>query len=219
MKLYWHTQKNNTRLILIFNGWGFDHRILNSLLVQQTDALLIYDYTIIDKEALLSLPDYEQVDLLAWSFGVFVANECASVLPTLKQCVAVNGTLTPVHDKYGIPPNIFYTTMHNYNEENKKRFAMRIAGGNTAYKVIQEQLPLRNAKEQLIELAALEKRFHFHSKNILSWTKAVLSENDRVFPFSNMVSAWEKIDNVLITPIQGNHYIDFNLLVENLMSC
>jgi len=219
MKLYWHIKNNHPHLILIFNGWGFDQRILRTFTAHPADILLVYDYSILAKENLPSFADYRQVDLLAWSFGVFAATEYASVLPQLKHCIAVNGTLTPVHDKYGIPPTIFYATLQNYNEEKQQRFARRIAGNLSAYHAMQDQLPQRSPQDQLNELIALEKRFHIPQTHKLNWTQAILSENDKIFPFDNMYSAWKMLDSINIKTVKENHYIDFNLLIKDLLPC
>lgn len=214
MKLYWHTQNNNSRLALVFNGWGFDGHILSAVdALPGTDILLVYDYTTIEPQQLACVQRYAQVDLVAWSFGVFAANCCAEVLPVLNQCIAVNGTLQPVDDRYGIPRQIFQSTLQTYDEHNRKRFQMRLAGSASAYKAMQEQLPQRDVQNQLEELKALGQFFLTPPACRLNWTKAIVSNADKIFPPENMKAAWGELACVL----DGEHHVDFARILHELL--
>ncbi|MDE7089467.1 MAG: DUF452 family protein, partial [Prevotella sp.] len=106
------TVPTESRLLLIFTGWSTDHNHLRELQMPGWDIAVIYDYS---TPIINGAPDfnrYDEIAVIAWSFGVPVAtvflkeNQHLPVTCT----IAVNGTLYPVDDLRGIPHVIFNAT-------------------------------------------------------------------------------------------------------------
>lgn len=213
MKIVHHKKQANKQLLLLFNGWGFDGRIFSDVNIPDYDIISVYDYSETDPQQLNFTNDYESVNLMAWSYGVFIANIYAEYIHNLKKAIAVNGTITPVDDTNGIPKDVFIATLHNLNEKSRDKFYLRIAGGLTAFKAIKDKLPERSVENQLNELENLYKLSLVEYTGGINWDKAILSQNDKIFPYNNMLNAW---GDKAIT-IDGEHYVDFNFIIKSYL--
>lgn len=213
MTLYWHNKQGNKGLLLLFNGWGFDSNVVRSVHQPAFDVLLVSDYTQVDPELLACTQAYKQVYLLAWSFGVFVANYCGAAIRPINQCIAVNGTLFPVHNEYGISEDTFNATLQQYNERNRQKFMLRVSGGIRSYEAMAELLPERSTDSQLNELKALQALFKIPVYTQLDWNRALVSMEDKIFPPANMRAAWGS----KAYEIRGAHYVDFNKVINEYL--
>ncbi|MDH6534001.1 biotin synthesis protein BioG [Parabacteroides sp. PM5-20] len=210
MTVYWHKKENNTKLLLLFNGWGFDSRIFSDIDLPGYDCVSVCDYSQIDPLQFVFTQDYPEVKVLAWSYGVFIANMYAQYLQPVQKAVAVNGTTTPINDEKGIPENIFKATIHSFSEKSKNKFYLRIAGGATNFQEIKEKLPMRDIESQLSELKALQLLSTREQGKGLLWDAAIVSSNDKIFPADNMLHAWgEKAIRK-----EGEHYTDFSAIIK-----
>lgn len=211
MILYWHKKENKDNLLLIFNGWGCDNNIISGLEKDEYDILLIYNYTTVEPEKLECTKNYVKVDIIAWSFGVLVADICLRAITNVDKLIAVNGTLKPVHDEEGIPCVIFRKTLEDFNETAKKKFFIRIMGGMIQYNRNERFLPKRTTEDQLFELKALEVlSCREYKKSGKIWTICIMSEEDKIFPYKNMKTAWPEIAQTT----RGNHFPEFQQLVN-----
>ena len=90
---------SNRRAILLFAGWGMDEKPFTGLNAEGYDIIIIRDYREgKPSEALRTLIDrYEELCVIAWSFGVPVATEFIVNNPSLPVTarIAVNGTISP----------------------------------------------------------------------------------------------------------------------------
>lgn len=213
MKLYWHKRKNNNKLILLFNGWGCDENIVSGIDKAGYDLLLVYDYTTVEPEKLQCTEAYQQVDVIAWSFGVPVANDCLETIPNIGKRIAVNGTLRPIDDEYGIPTAIFQKTLQGYNDQARRKFFIRIMGGISQYAINECYLPQRTTESQLQELKALAARAGKPHHKDNKWDIAVISLEDKIFPSTNMRNAWGAIACL----IEGDHFVSFQQLINDYL--
>ncbi|MDR3246476.1 MAG: DUF452 family protein [Prevotellaceae bacterium] len=202
MKIFWHKKEKNTRLLLLFNGWGFDRKVFQDADLPGHDIASVYDYTEINPEQFSFTRLYPEVTIIAWSYGVFVADFFSENIFNVQKAVAVNGSTTPIDDNKGIPVKIFLATMQSFNEKTREKFYIRIAGGLTAYKQIAEILPDRSVENQLNELKSLYKLSLKERTNGLNWDFAIVSTQDKIFPLENMKNAWG--DKALT--IENEHY-------------
>ena len=114
------SHKSNSRLILIFMGWGMDATPVASLAKPGYDILVVSDYTgfgCADMACLEKTAEkYGEIVVIAWSFGVRIAAEflrqAKGKLP-ITRTVAVNGTTTHIDDTRGIPVTIFNGTLNS----------------------------------------------------------------------------------------------------------
>ena len=98
------------------NGWGLDEQPFCFLDSESHDVFMLYDYRDlsfpVDVKALFR--PYKEIYLLAWSLGVWVSQSLKNLLPDRTAfSVAINGTLQPIHQQYGIAPDIFASTLQH----------------------------------------------------------------------------------------------------------
>jgi Uncharacterized protein conserved in bacteria len=211
MKLYWHKKKKeNDRLILIFNGWGFDERIIRGIDSSTYDLLLVYDYATPGNELEEYTRPYREIVVVAWSYGVFMANRYCNDRHNIVKRIAINGTLYPIHDEYGIPERIFRATLLNFSEQSREKFYLRVFGGAAAYKDVKEKLPVRSVEDQRNELIYLAELFQCDTDIKSAWDLALISDSDKIVPFRHMKAAWGDVGQV----VKGEHYIDFDMVIR-----
>jgi len=214
MILYWHKKENNKKLLLIFNGWGCDYNIISGLDKKDYDILVVYNYTILEPEKLECTGNYSKVDIIAWSFGVIIADICLNKIYNLDKLIAVNGTLQPVDNKKGIPETIFQKTIEGFDDLTKKKFFIRMMGGTTRYNKYSKYLPERCTEDQLSELKALgiiaNRKYNRCNK---AWSHSIIAKSDRIFPFDNLQRAWP--ENAY--PIEGDHFLEFQHIADQFI--
>ncbi|MDR2287137.1 MAG: DUF452 family protein [Prevotellaceae bacterium] len=208
MKVFWHKKEENRQLAILFNGWGFDWKIFQDVDIPDHDIVSVYDYTNIEPEQLGFTKLYPEVKVVAWSYGVFVADFYSDAIFNVTKATAINGSTTPIDNNKGIPVKIFLATMQSFNAANREKFYLRIAGGLSAYKQLAGKLPDRKIENQLAELKSLYKLSLQNRENSLKWDVAIISTRDKIFPFANMKNAW---GDKAIT-VENEHYPDFNTL-------
>lgn len=190
--VYLHKNPTCTRLLLFFGGWGAEPSIFADFAkYDDCDVLMCYDYTSPDFDV-KALEQYDTVDVLAWSLGVWVAAAVMGGDITVHRSIAVNGTIYPENDLYGIPEAIFEGTISNFSPDNYTRFRRRMCGSRAAlagYDAIEKQ---RTADELLQELVNLRKYIHSApAPEIFRWDMAVAGSGDGIFPYDNQLNAWK----------------------------
>lgn len=180
-------------LELFFAGWGMDSRpfawAADSPFTAQCDFAVCFDYAsmALDSECLRG---YGEVRVRAWSLGVYAASLALPGLPcAVGRAVAINGTLRPIDDDYGIPVAVYEATVGNLSPESLERFNRRMCGGHRA--VFASRRPLRNVESLLAELRHIRACAADGGRpQFADWTTAVLSRKDKIFPIANMRRAW-----------------------------
>ena len=234
MKYKWLNRGKNNKIILFFNGWGMDENVVNHLDSEDYDVLMFYDYNSLDTDFDFELLEaYFEKNLIAWSMGVMVA---AYLAPSLAlplgegKRTAINGTLKPIDEEYGIHPKIYDLTIKGFNEKGRDRFIKSMfdaqtpppnplpqgAGERSLYNQ-QSELPPhpnpltkeREIKEQLSELIALKELcVSTPPPNPLPqgagerslYNKVLISDNDKIIPTKSQVAFWGIEPN-----IKGGH--------------
>lgn len=207
----------NHRLILIFTGWSCTPELYKHLEYPGWDIAVVYNFSSLNIR--MELPEqYKTIYLFAWSLGVYAA---AAVVDSrrITSAFALNGTLTPVDDNYGIPEKIYHGTAENLTEGTLKKFKLRMAGDKSAY----NRLAVSTIYDSTIpELVAELKEVADDSKkrrlNDLPWKMVFISTNDRIFPPANMYKAWEGIlrkENII--EISGHHYENIDKIISTVI--
>ena len=96
--------EGRSRLLLFFCGWSASPALFHSLQAEpDQDVWLVSDYRNLTFDADLSA--YQSVTLVAWSLGVWVAEQLFADESSVhwERKIAINGTGCPVHDTEGIP--------------------------------------------------------------------------------------------------------------------
>lgn len=205
MKIYKLVNNNNRKLILFFAGWSASPEWFRTIQPgKDYDLWICYDYR--DLEFKEQTGTYQEIDLIAWSLGVWVV----SVLLTEKEklftparAIAINGTPSPVHDLEGIPEATFRGTLENVTEEGMSRFNRRMYGSREILR-IHEKYPARPLEEIRKELQYLYQEILSRTPVSDFWTQAILSVSDCIFPSENLKRYWS--GRCPVKEINAPHY-------------
>ena len=222
MKTAWIRKEGAEKLLLFFNGWGMDARLGAHLLGESRseefshDLLLCYDYRTLDlaKEVMVDLAHYKEITIIAWSFGVWVAQH--SALPPITKAIAINGTLYPVNAEKGIAPEVFQATLSGWSEENRHRFNRRMCGSSEALSLFSTMFPDRTAADQKEELMHLKEYVQATGTTTAAWSydHAIIGGRDLVFPAQQQYQAWKGVPQTVISDMPHFPFFHFSTLQE-----
>lgn len=211
-----------TRAILLFAGWGMDEKPFASVGVEGYRLIVVYDYrdaTFPPELESALRDDYEEIAVVAWSFGVPAATRFIlshKDLP-LTARIAVNGTMHPVDDSRGIPSAIFRGTLDALDERSLVKFNRRMCGGTEAFLEFSRRAPLRPIDELRDELAAIAAADSPAPKGV--WDRAVVGTADRIIPTANQLTAWADDGEAFETiTVDSPHLPDFNRLFARFLT-
>lgn len=199
---------NNKKLIIFFSGWGMDYKPFEHINAPVGfDLIFLYDYNS-NTFDISELYNYEEKYLISWSFGVRMATIFFNENTIFTKSIAINGTQYPINDELGIANNIFESTLFNLNKEKLIKFNRRMCYGNkNALDQLSENMPERTILSLKKELFFLKNIF-FKNNNIkFVYSDVILSTNDKIFPFSNMLRYWEHQKLTKIHINNKPHYI------------
>lgn len=181
MKYKWLNQKNNQKLIIFFNGWGMDECVVNHLLPEDYDILMFYDYNTLETDFdFISLNIYPKKYLIAWSMGVMIAT--LFDIDYLSK-TAINGTLKPIDDRFGIPNRIYNLTLNGFSPKGAERFIKSMYAENSEYITP----PNREFENQKTELEALT---HYEANQDFKYDRVIISFHDKIIPTKNQCAFW-----------------------------
>lgn len=205
-------QNNNSEnLIIFFCGWGMDKNPF-SVLKNTFDILYVYDYTTPDFPNFDFSP-YKQINLLAFSYGVY-ASGIAKLPQDLKitKSIAINGTLMPVNDKYGVPVRQFELT-EKMDSKTVVKFRERLFGGEKAkehFEIFEQNLPQRSAQSCTEELVGMKKYVPALPVPTRKFDTVYLAQHDRCVPTRNQINFWNEIQHSNIINLQTGHFPFYN---------
>ena len=207
----WLHRSGAHSLIVFFNGWGMDEHPFAHLASFDYDVYMVCDYS------QLSLPpdysdvirQYEDVNLVCWSMGVWVASRLLfDGCDLYKLRLAINGTMQPIHDKHGIPVKIYEDTMHSFSASVRERFFRRMCRKKELFIDFLKNRPHRTLENQLAELIALHAYTAEQPLAVKPFYMTVLiSDDDRIMLTENQTAFWQNFENVRKIRLQGSHYL------------
>ena len=200
MKYKWLNKSENKKLIVFFNGWGMDEKIVSHLNFSDFDVLMFYDYLNTQIQE-FDFSNYDYKVLIAWSMGVYVCNIFYDKLKDFNKYTAINGTQKPVDDDYGIPQLVYNLTVENFNELSSAKFMKKITT-----EVDLKEYTSRSTEELKQELISIR---DLKIEKYLNFNKAIISTKDRIMPYKNQLRFWTE-KGVEIIELNAPHYI-FNL--------
>lgn len=175
------------------------------------DILAVWDYRSPAFDLAL-VEDYDEICVIAWSFGVYAAQR---VLPWLSQnlsaCIAVGGTPYPVDDLRGIPEKVFNATVDAMSERNLQKFYRRMCGSTEAYGKFATTLPDRDIDGLVEELRAISRD---EITPLGTWTLALITTDDAIFPAGNQRRGWAQTRTV---EMPWHHFPDFQYIIDNYL--
>lgn len=210
---------NNAKLILFFAGWGADEHLFPYPPPQGYDFMLCFDYTNTNFDFEL-IKSYQSIRLIGWSMGVWVASMLFEnySLPWEKR-VAINGTMYPKHDLWGIPVAVFEGTLKGFSPTTLAKFRRRMCGTTSGVKEFLSCNPYRPLENLQQELQILNDRIEQTTTvSKFIWDQAIVGTKDLIFPVSNQRLAWsDALPNpVPILEFDVAHYD--KILFENQIS-
>ena len=117
MKQFYLNNRSDN-LLLFFAGWGCDEHEFEHL-TSESDVLILYDYT--DLELNFDFSKYREINLIAFSAGVFTASVFNFDFKVSKK-IAIDGNPYLFDEHFGLSENI-QDTLYNVTEENAEDFA------------------------------------------------------------------------------------------------
>lgn len=174
-----HRAETSRDVIVVFGGWGTGPACLSHLTGAQ-DVLFARDYRVLEA-TLPDLSGYSHRYLIAWSFGVVAfAHWQTGHDSGFDQRIAINGTASPVHAEFGIPPRVFRRTVEQLSETSFQDFMTQCFDTPQPMQA-PDIAPLR------AELIAVEQRGDAPAG---AWDRVWISTRDRIFPPQNQERAW-----------------------------
>lgn len=187
MKYKWLNQKNNSKIIVFFNGWGMDESVVNHLNSETYDIVMFYDYNDLNTDFDFKIINsYKQKHLIAWSMGVMIATLFNQGYDTK---TAINGTIFPINNEYGIPERIYDLTIKGFNEKGAKRFIKNMFLEEPPFIEIKREL--ENQKDELVALKKYKGNENF------KYTRVILSSDDKIIPTKNQINYWKIEPNII----------------------
>ena len=192
MKIHKLQQGEGRKLYLILNGWSAAPELFSALpLPAGADVWVAYDYRS------LTFPEpfdrFEEVHLIAWSLGVWVATALWGQASPFTTTTAINGTPFPIHAEWGIPPAIFEGTLAHLDAEGLRRFDRRMCGDRVTLQRYQQVTPIPKC-DKAEELRALYQQIGATAieqpEAEAFWDRAIISTADRIFPTANQQAYW-----------------------------
>ena len=217
MQFHWLNKKNNEKLIIFFAGWSFDEAPFEFLACEDNDVLMVYDYNTIEniKE---DFSQYSEINLIAWSMGVFVAYLLRDKLPKFVKKIAINGTPYPVNDEFGIPLKPFLLTLKHAKTGLEGKFYQNIFNSEQEfekYKTSQVRRSVENREKELKALYDLIKKTTVEYE--IYYDKALISLSDKIIPTKNQINFWE--NNAEVKMLESGHFPYYNFKSWNEILC
>ncbi len=171
--------KNSEKLLIFFTGWGcdeseFEHMEANS------DVLLLYDYSNLSLD--FDFSKYKNIDLIAFSAGVFVAS-IMNFNFKINNKIAISGNPFLFDEKLGLSKEI-QDILYNITEKNADDFAR-----NYLVKTDEEWKYFHHSKRTLEscreEFDKLKEFYLINKQNIKDiYDCAIMGEEDQIFNIS-----------------------------------
>ncbi|MDD4526877.1 MAG: DUF452 family protein [Candidatus Margulisbacteria bacterium] len=206
MQFQWVKQTSADSLIIFYTGWGMQP---NSIVLEtaRNDLLVFYDYTVseVPDELLKTIKKYKTIFVVAWSLGVVAALLHRGTYQT-DQVIAINGSILPIDDAYGISTGVYQGTYDNLDISNLNKFYRRMFTCSEHYAKfhkIQTISEIDKLKQELISIKEFSKEIKIEDNKY--FTKVFISKKDKIFPYNNLLLLW---DSPIV--LDNSHYPFFD---------
>jgi len=217
MKLF-HINHDSTRLLIFFCGFYTDPDCFIEFDNNKSDILFVFDYSNLDFNELsyFDYSPYVEINLIAYSYGVFASNIASPYLPPINNSTAVSGTFYPIDPDFGINPKIYDLMLNSFNLDVVKNFKNKMEMNSNG--VIKETgRSVQNLKEELINIKNYVLNNETEEK--LEFNKAVITTKDKIMPYSSQKNFWQG-QNCSILEVNSGHFPffyfkNFDEILEN----
>lgn len=213
---YFYINNNSADLIVFFAGWGCDENQFTNL-HDEKDVLILYDYQNLELD--FDFSKYENIYVLAYSAGVFVASIMANHIPNVRQKVALCGNPYLFDEILGLSAEVVQVfreiTLDNYLEFRRKYMVF----SDAEYVKYNQLQSIRSIESCQNELDALQRLYQQNKLQINpAFDKAIVAENDLIFNLSAQKKFYQ--DKLVIVPNVRHHiFFKFKSFEEMLDVC
>ena len=207
MKSAWLHQRRNRRLIIFCNGWGMDANPFLPLGARDYDVLMLFDYSdlTLDGGPAPLFQQYQRTFLVSWSMGVWVGQQIFQPWAhRLHGAIAINGTMCPIHDQFGIPGQLYEATLEQFSAASRLKFYRRMCRERQAFDTFLENQPARSVENQRLELEALQRQVSCQVAEDAIYTNILIADQDLVVPTANQIAFWQGQESVRL---EGPHFL------------
>lgn len=208
MKSCWLNNQNNENLIVFFAGWSFDEKPFKFLQCNNYDVLFVYDYNNFEiPEELKNINQYKHKFLITWSMGVFVANLLKDIFTDFEYKMAINGTISPVDNEFGIPVKMFELTLKHAKIGLEGKFYKNVFQTEEEFQKYEKTPVERTIENRVSELENLYSEIK-EQKEITAkefYDFAIVSEFDKIIPPKNQIASHNK-NTVKVLKIPYGHF-------------
>ncbi len=202
MEKTWLRREGNRDLILFMLGWAATPNAVCHITPSGYDVLACYDHRHIAPLTAAEFAGYRRIYLFAWSFGVWVAEQCCRELP-LFRAIALNGTPFPVDERYGMRLRAVQRRLRSIAKAGGTNPFNDGSQDGTRY-IPDGPYAARSIEEKIDELNQLAERSRAHATAHLHWDAAYIADKDEIFPPANMRAYWNRTG--LGTEFASYHY-------------
>jgi len=193
MRTEWLQRHQGRECILFFSGWGMDPTPFHELPAADLDLCMFFDYRELHPVDLGSFSGYHQLHLVAWSWGVWMASHLlADQAALFSSATAIGGTLLPVDQQRGIPPESYDSMLDHFGPEVLDTFHREMFDDPdqlARFLMLRPQRPLAELRD---EMAACRAAFLQAGPGRDIYSRALITSRDRIFSGRNQMRAWGK---------------------------
>ena len=176
---YFYQNNHSTDLIVFFAGWGCDENQFTDL-HDHKDVLIVFDYQDLNLD--FDFKKYKNINIIAYSAGVFIASIFADTIPNVRQKIALCGNPYLFDETLGMSDKMIKVldeiTLDNYLDFRKK-YMVFTDEEFVRYNRLESR---RTIKSSTNELAALQKMYVKKKAQINpNFDKAIVAQNDLIF--------------------------------------
>lgn len=221
MKSCWLNNQNNENLIVFFAGWSFDEKPFKFLQCNDFDVLFVYDYNDFEiPEELKNIQNYKHKYLITWSMGVFVANLFKNLFPDFEYKMAINGTISPVDNEFGIPTKMFELTLKHAKIGLEGKFYKNVFQTEEEFQKYSKTPVGRTIENRVSELENLyteiKKQKELEIQKFYDF--AIVSDFDKIIPPKNQIASHNQNKERVLSLPYGHfpfyHYSKWNEILE-----
>lgn len=203
MKSLWLNKKNHNSLIIFFNGWGMDENAIFHLGFGDFDCMMFFDYQNLETSQSIfdEINKYDKKYLIGWSMGVMVASIFAEKIKNLTASIAINGTLFPIDEKYGILPKAYTMMIKGFSDSARIKFIEKMfKNSDDLKKISPSKRKLDEQREELISLMS------YNSDESFGFDCAIISDDDKIITSKNQQNFWQTRPQTKIINLDAGHY-------------
>jgi len=176
---YFYLNNQSNDLIVFFSGWGCDQNQFVNL-HDYKDVLILYDYQNLNLD--FDFEKYNNVDIIAYSAGVFVASICADKIPNVRRKVALCGNPYLFDETLGISEKTMKVfkdiTLDNYLDFRRKYMVF----SDEEFLCYNKLESKRTIESCAAELTALKRLYQQRKAQINPvFDKAIVAQDDLIF--------------------------------------